>query len=470
MEVCSQLPVLPLDRPVPQHVLRRRGAISLGTSSALFGGPSPRQLCKRRGGVSYNSADQAVLYLHLLGDVKQRGPGPSEPVRGAPHSHVKVDYQRFHCHQGPVRPGARGLKSHRRRLSFQRGLKSRHLRQRPSGPQHLLDQVYNCQVKCMLDKVDSWDFDIFMFDRATNGNGLVTLTFHLFLQLGLTRLFRLDPIKLRSFLVMVQADYHQRNPYHNSLHATDVTQAMYCFLRQPKLATTLSSCDMLLALVAAVTHDLDHPGVNQGFLVRTGHHLAALYKNSSVLESHHWRCAVSLLRESGLLDHLPITDRSERLGSLILATDISQQNRYLARFREHLDREDLSMADPSHRHLVLQITMKCADICNPCRVWRLSSQWSSRVTAEFFHQGDVEKKHGMAVSPLCDRLSDSTAHIQAGFIRHVVEPLFREWCRFSCTSLSHRMLAHLQTNLDRWTDPSQPPPYRYSNPDHLLET
>ncbi|KAG7273411.1 hypothetical protein CRUP_037473 [Coryphaenoides rupestris] len=35
--------------PVPQHVLRRRGAISLGpsSSSALFRGPSPRQLCKR---------------------------------------------------------------------------------------------------------------------------------------------------------------------------------------------------------------------------------------------------------------------------------------------------------------------------------------------------------------------------------------------------------------------------------------
>ncbi|KAK0151662.1 High affinity cAMP-specific 3',5'-cyclic phosphodiesterase 7A [Merluccius polli] len=464
MEVCPQLPVLPLDRPVPQHVLRRRGAISLGPGawgSALFGGPSPRQLCKRRGGVSYTSADQAVLYLHLLGDVRQRGPGPSEPEQRAPHSHVQVDYQSLHCLQGPVRPGARGQRSRCRRLSFQRFLKNPHLlRQQPPGPLHLVDQEYTGQVKCMLNKVDSWDFDIFLFDRFTNGNSLVTLTFHLFLQLGLTRLFRLDPIKLHRFLVMVQADYHQLNPYHNYLHAADVTQAMYCYLREPQLAETLSSCDMLLALVAAVTHDLDHPGVNQGFLVRTGHHLAALYKNSSVLESHHWRCAVSLLRESALLDHLPPIDRlnlEERLGSLILATDISQQNRYLARFREHLDRGDLSMAEPSHRHLVLQMTMKCADICNPCRVWRLSSQWSSRVTTEFFHQGDVEKKHGMAVSPLCDRLSDSTAHIQAGFIRHVVEPLFREWRRFSCTSLSHRMLAHLQTNLDRWMARSQRP-------------
>ncbi|KAG7273399.1 hypothetical protein CRUP_037461 [Coryphaenoides rupestris] len=379
----------------------------------------------RRGGVSYNSADQAVLYLHLLGDVRQRGPVPSEPAQAAPHSHVQVDYQSLHRPQGPIRPGARGLSRCHRRLSFQRFLTDpRSLLPPPPGPLHLLDQEYTGQVKCMLNQVDSWDFDIFLFDRFTNGNSLVTLTFHLFLQLGLTRLFRLDPVKLHRFLVMVQADYHQQNPYHSALHAADVTQAIYCYLREPQLAETLSSCDMLLALVAAVTHDLDHPGVNQGFLLRTGHHLAALYKNSSVLESHHWRCAVSLLRESALLDHLPTTDRSVPTPS-----------------------------SPWHTWM----TMKCADICNPCRVWKLSSQWSFRVTAEFFHQGDVERKHGMAVSPLCDRLSDSTPHIQTGFIRHLVEPLFREWCRFSCTRLSRCMLAHLQTNLDRWTDRSQHP-------------
>lgn len=44
MEVCYQLPVLPLDRPVPKHVLSRRGAISFSSSSALFGCPNPRQL------------------------------------------------------------------------------------------------------------------------------------------------------------------------------------------------------------------------------------------------------------------------------------------------------------------------------------------------------------------------------------------------------------------------------------------
>ncbi|MCI4390710.1 hypothetical protein PGIGA_G00125860 [Pangasianodon gigas] len=46
MEVCYQLPVLPLDRPVPKHVLGRRGAICITSSSGLFGGPLPRQLSK----------------------------------------------------------------------------------------------------------------------------------------------------------------------------------------------------------------------------------------------------------------------------------------------------------------------------------------------------------------------------------------------------------------------------------------
>ncbi|CAL8402361.1 unnamed protein product, partial [Gadus morhua 'NCC'] len=43
MEVCSLLPV-PLDRPVPKHVLSRRGAISFSSNSSLFGAPDPRQL------------------------------------------------------------------------------------------------------------------------------------------------------------------------------------------------------------------------------------------------------------------------------------------------------------------------------------------------------------------------------------------------------------------------------------------
>lgn len=34
----------------------------------------------------------------------------------------------------------------------------------------------------------------------------------------------------------------------------------------------------MLGLLAAAAHDVDHPGVNQPFLIKTNHHLANLYQ------------------------------------------------------------------------------------------------------------------------------------------------------------------------------------------------
>lgn len=36
--------------------------------------------------------------------------------------------------------------------------------------------------------------------------------------------------------VMIQEDYHSQNPYHNAVHAADVTQAMHCYLKEPKVS------------------------------------------------------------------------------------------------------------------------------------------------------------------------------------------------------------------------------------------
>ncbi|MGH0133457.1 UNVERIFIED_CONTAM: hypothetical protein FKN15_069429 [Acipenser sinensis] len=213
------------------------------------------------------------------------------------------------------------------------------------------------------------------------GNSLVSLTFHLFKHYGLIEIFHLDMVKLRRFLVMVQEDYHSQNPYHNAVHAADVTQAMHCYLKEPKLAKSLTSWDVLLGLLAATTHDLDHPGVNQHFLIKTNHYLATLYK----------------------------------------------------------------------------MALKCADICNPCRTWELSKQWSEKVTEEFFYQGkftkwqrDIEKKHKLDVSPLCDSQTQTIENIQMGFMIYVVEPLFVEWARFSDTRLSQTMLGYLALNKAGW--------------------
>lgn len=77
---------------------------------------------------------------------------------------------------------------------------------------------------------------------------------------------------------LIEEGYHSTNPYHNSIHATDVTQAMHCFLQEEKIKKHLTPLEVMAALIGAVAHDLDHPGVNQHFLISTSNHLAMLYQ------------------------------------------------------------------------------------------------------------------------------------------------------------------------------------------------
>ncbi|KAB0379312.1 hypothetical protein FD755_007096, partial [Muntiacus reevesi] len=330
----------------------------------------------------------------------------------------------------------------KRLLSFQRYFHASRLLRGiiPQAPLHLLDEDYLGQARHMLSKVGMWDFDIFLFDRLTNGNSLVTLLCHLFNTHGLIHHFKLDMVTLHRFLVMVQEDYHSQNPYHNAVHAADVTQAMHCYLKESRLASFLTPLDIMLGLLAAAAHDVDHPGVNQPFLIKTNHHLANLYQ-----------------------------DIEQQLGSLILATDINRQNEFLTRLKAHLHNKDLRLEDVHDRHFMLQIALKCADICNPCRIWEMSKQWSERVCEEFYRQGDLEQKFELEISPLCNQQKDSIPSIQIGFMTYIVEPLFREWARFTGHSaLSESMLSHLAHNKAQWKSllPKQHRSSGDGSPDH----
>lgn len=59
----------------------------------------------------------------------------------------------------------------RRLLSFQRYLRSSRFFRGATvrSSLNILDDDYNGQAKCMLEKVGNWNFDIFLFDRLTNG-------------------------------------------------------------------------------------------------------------------------------------------------------------------------------------------------------------------------------------------------------------------------------------------------------------
>merc|ERR1719253_2480921 len=76
-------------------------------------------------------------------------------------------------------------------------------------------------------------------------------------------------------------------PYHNFGHAANVWQTMFTVLVKGRLASLYSGLQVLTVLVAALAHDMDHPGTNNQFQVKSGSTLALLYNDRSVLEMHH---------------------------------------------------------------------------------------------------------------------------------------------------------------------------------------
>jgi hypothetical protein len=82
------------------------------------------------------------------------------------------------------------------------------------------------------------------------------------------------------------------------------------------------------AIVAALAHDVDHPGLNNGFLVNTHDEMALLYNDQSVLENHHVAQTFLLMRDESLniLGHYSPQDYRkirEIIIKMVLATDMA---------------------------------------------------------------------------------------------------------------------------------------------------
>jgi hypothetical protein len=103
--------------------------------------------------------------------------------------------------------------------------------------------------------------------------------------------------RCRSFLRAVEAGY-EANPYHNATHAADVLQTTHVLLHQGGLIGGYADPLTLLGCyLAAVVHDVQHPGLNNDFLVATHHRLAITYNDRAPLENHHAASGLGLLHQ-----------------------------------------------------------------------------------------------------------------------------------------------------------------------------
>ncbi|EFC43469.1 predicted protein, partial [Naegleria gruberi] len=248
-----------------------------------------------------------------------------------------------------------------------------------------------------------------------------------FKSLNMFERFNINPIKLWNFLGELKKKY-RNNHYHNFRHCCDVTQYLFMLLNHEKIDSFFSDMEKLVLLLSGLTHDIDHPGVNNNFLIMTEDELAYRYNDKSVLENYHAFNAFKIMQkdEFNVLDGLTEEQYRELrkiMVQTILATDMTNHFSIISIFESRIGTGRLSNENAEDKLLLMRVLMKCSDISNLSRPFAIAKKWANACINEFFSQGDLERQKGLPISPLMDRNTLDFPKSQMDFGKFVVSPL-----------------------------------------------
>ncbi|XP_058482295.1 dual specificity calcium/calmodulin-dependent 3',5'-cyclic nucleotide phosphodiesterase 1A isoform X2 [Solea solea] len=285
---------------------------------------------------------------------------------------------------------------------------------------------YPPTVISVLKNVDKWSFDVFALNEASGEHALKFIFYELLTRYDLINRFKIPISAVVSFVEALEVGYSKhKNPYHNLMHAADVTQTVHFLLLKTGMVHWLTELEIFAMIFAAAVHDYEHTGTTNNFHIQTRSDTAILYNDRSVLESHHVSAAYRLLQdddEMNILYNLSKDDWRELRAlvvEMVLATDMSchfQQVKAMKNFLQQPEGIDKPKA--------LSLLLHTADISHPAKSWDLHHRWTTSLLEEFFRQGDKEAELGLPFSPLCDRKSTLVAQSQIGFIDFIVVPTF----------------------------------------------
>ncbi|XP_037503987.1 dual specificity calcium/calmodulin-dependent 3',5'-cyclic nucleotide phosphodiesterase 1A isoform X4 [Rhipicephalus sanguineus] len=279
-------------------------------------------------------------------------------------------------------------------------------------------------LAALLKSVDDWCFDVFNVNEVANGQILRYLTYELFGRYGIVHKFKISSAALENFITAVEQGYCKyKNPYHNNLHAADVTQTVHYMLYSAGIGNWLTELEAFATLFAAIIHDYEHTGTTNNFHVMSRSETALIYNDRSVLENHHISAAFRLLTDDdqNILSSLSKEEYKEfrlLVIEMVLATDMTSHFQQVKTMKTALSHHDFSL----DKAKALSLILHCCDISHPSKEWRLHHRWTYLLMEEFFQQGDKEHELGLPYSPLCDRNTTLIAESQIGFIDFILNP------------------------------------------------
>ncbi|CEL57346.1 hypothetical protein RSOLAG1IB_02085 [Rhizoctonia solani AG-1 IB] len=319
------------------------------------------------------------------------------------------------------------------------------------------------------------------------------------------------------FLRAVRKIYRTQNQYHNFQHALDVFQAVYWFLCRAGVAPPvqilsktnkggssskfvnagiglgqmgasgkwrraktqgrigiLRNVDVFALLLAAVGHDVGHPGLSNAFMTNADTPLSRVFDHKSSLEQLHCALLLRLMHKYGMghllmtRPSLPVKTTSGGKAGLVsyasspslnatyqqqkssaesglrqphgfrwllvqtvLATDMSVHFDWIKRFKEYATSDSSGglrkVPEDEERLMICQALIKCGDISNPTRPHGVSEHWSRVLLEEWACQATFEQELDLPVTVVNVDISNGAkqqAQGQVGFIDIFTQPLF----------------------------------------------
>ncbi|GMI11599.1 hypothetical protein TrRE_jg133, partial [Triparma retinervis] len=290
--------------------------------------------------------------------------------------------------------------------------------------------------------INTWTFDV----EGLNKKDLDFTVRFLFHTFEVIEENNMSEKKLSAFLTKLESGYISTNTYHNWKHAVDVCHTVFRFVVETQAHTFLTPLETMSLLVAALAHDVGHPGLSNGFLIKSKHSLAILHNDQSPLENMHCASLYEIVgkAEYDIFEGLTPQDwRTCRkiMISAILGTDMIHHFPLISKMQVFYEMHGMplqkiiaagnctvdtapGMKDSANRWFMIDCFLHAADISNPVKSFDISKKWAYMVVEEFFNQGDLEKSRGDDISPMMDRSTTNIFSMQVGFIEFVVFPLY----------------------------------------------
>ena len=305
--------------------------------------------------------------------------------------------------------------------------------------------IYKKFIKLNEQQLDDINFNIFEFSKIIGReNILPVISIYV---LNTHSLFNIIPYnKFEKYIYEIANAYHKENPYHTDLHAADMVQTLFIFNIYTNFQHIFKMTDneTLCMFVAAMVHDVRHPGFSNNYLINTNDPIAIEYNDKSVLENYHVAEAFKILGskpECNFFAGFLSSDYKlcrKNIIEYVLHTDMTYHNKQFNNFNLKLQTYDIKKgqnieklfdeSDPIANYKIksefIAFLIHSADISNPTKPLEVYKIWAKKCVDEFFLQGDLEKKKGLAVSFGCDRNTVSLPSSQLGFIEAIVFPLY----------------------------------------------